>query len=528
MATPADLSIVSASQVSPPRSPTAASTGTPVAVVETQTQHASFATKEFVGDVPEEFLCVSCQRVPREPQVTQCCRQVYCLGCLRAQGNRFPTAGEAREKGVEGKKGGLHPADMVVVRAKTRTWCCLSERELSYKFDPDLQHKIYLLEVKCQNEGCRWSGGIDALLTQHSSNCVHALVHCHDCAMEVRCKDLVHHRDHECRLRQVRCPHCDQEGTYAEIMGLDLALTKKHRCPKVLATCPNKCKGSKKFERGELAQHLTVCPQQVIDCDFKPVGCNAQPTRKLFHQHVKDAQQHHLLLLLNTTQTKIATLSTEIDILSKSVRDPTVLTSLACMKSQMKLGRLHLDGVGDQVTFRVGNYSHLERYSGDDGKWESPSFYFSSRYCMELVAYPGGLGSFMGRSLSIILLVHKPTDQGNTSNVNQDVGWPMDCAYIAIQISILSQVGSRHNQSNSQSDAELPPGSKSITAHICHLCRQRHGYPTVPPNPNQDTTAEILKEDDFLPSHGMAETGLLFQDSIILRVELTPCECTYD
>ena len=525
MATCADLSIVRqaepqqqqslASPVSPPQSPTSANT-TP----DPDAQCESYDVARFVGDVPEELRCGVCQRVPREPQITQCCSQLYCLACLRAQDCAF--AGKSNGKGGVGKNGAVRPSDMIIVRAKTRTLCCLSERELVYKPDHARQHRIYSLEIKCGNAGCEWSGTIEALQTQHVTSCVHATVHCRDCARETRRGDLENHRTTECRFRPTHCPHCDQEGPYAEIMGLDAALTKKHRCPKVLATCPNRCKGSKRMERGELGQHLSVCPLQTVDCEFKSVGCTAQPLRKSLGLHMKNEQQQHLLLLLNATQTKMSALSSELDLLSKIVKDPATVTSLACMRTQMRLGRLCLDGIGDRVTFRVRNYSHLEQYSQEDGKWESPPFYFISNYRMELIVYPGGLGAFMGRSLSIILQVHKPESH---SRSNQDMGWPIDCAYIALKISVLPQLGHSDRSSDPHSDAEQAPTErKSVKAHICHLCRQRHGHPALPEDAQQ-ATAEVLKQDDFVRSQDVRETGLIFQDSIILRVELSSCEC---
>lgn len=529
MATCADLSIVSvqqvepqrqlssASQVSPPQSPASANT-TPDPQLEL------YDVARFVGDVAEELLCAGCQRVPRAPQITQCCSQVYCLACLRAQDREF--AGESDGgMGRANSKGPARPSDIILVRVKTRTLCCLTEVELAYRPDHARQHRIFSLEIKCGNTGCAWSGNIETLVTQHSANCTHALIHCHDCAREIKRGDLENHRTTECRFRPIHCPRCNQEGSYAEIMGLDAALTRKHRCPKVLATCPNRCRGSKRWERGELGQHLSMCPLQAVDCEFKAIGCTAQPLRKSLSQHMKNDQQQHLLLLLNAVQTKMSVVSSELDLLSKSAIDPTTVTSLACMRTQMRLGRLCLDGIGDQVTFRVKNYSHLEQNSCEDGKWESPPFYFISNYRMELVVYPGGLGVFMGRSLSISLQVHKPDTHGRSSNLNQDMGWPIDCAYIALQISALPQLGHSDHQSDSQSDAgRLLTGGKSIKAHVCHFCRQRHGYPSLPEDMEQET-AEVVKEDDFVRSQDLAENGLLSQDSVILRVELTSCGC---
>ena len=515
------------SSASPASSPAATSNG--IVKSTSNSNHDSVDSciaNVFVGEVPGDLRCnaYGCQRVPREPVVTQCCSQVYSRACLDmdkfAREQEEDLADKTKKKD---KENGARPLDMVVVRDKTRTMCCLSENELVYTMDEERRKRINLLVVKCNNNGCEWSGTVAALFEDHPNTCEYAQVHCSECAGEVIRHNLARHQREDCRYRSMRCPYCNEEGKYAEIVGLDVALVNKHRCLKLLVSCPNRCKNSCKFERGKLSQHLAVCPLQSVDCDFKSVGCHAQLTRKMLNQHRKNSQEHHLLLLLTAMQTKMTLLHSEIDFLARSVQDPTTATSLACMKSHITMGALCLDGIGDRVTFRIKNYNHLQCYSEEDGKWESPPFYFSSKYRMELIAYPGGLSEFMGRSLSIILRVNKPENQSS----GNDIGWPLDCAFIALQISILPQVNHHHNQPLANSDTELIPNMKSVTAHVCHMCRERLEYGTLPENGDQ-VSAEVLIENNFAPSETLTEAGLLFHDSIILQVELTSCECTYD
>ena len=509
MATPADLSVkeaapqtqVAASGVSPPLSPAAASTYTMEGHPE------SYDVSQFVGHVPADLQCTGCQRIPREPQVTQCCAQVYCLICLRAQD---ACEGVGKGGGREGTSGAHH---ITVVREKARTLCCNSEKKFSYTLDRARQQQLHSLHVKCLNEGCTWSGSVNAHLEEHSDTCVHAKIHCHDCAREVRRGNLERHSRNECHFREIQCRHCNAVAPYAEIMGLDASVA-KHKCPMILVTCPNRCKGSKKMLRQALPEHLTLCPLQSIDCDFKAVGCDEKLVKKSYDQHMKNAHQQHLLLLLTAMQTKMSALGNEIELLSKSMQDPTTLASLACMQSHMRTGKLSLNGVGDQVTFRVRNYSHLKQNSGEDGKWESPPFYFLSSYRMQLLVYPGGHGSFVGRSLSISLHVNKPENPGNGSD-NHDIGWPMECAYVAIQISILPQSKHTHSQ------AVTP--CRTTIAHVCHICQQRQDNYDTPEDPPD--TMELMKEDNFVSSEAVVDAGLLFQDSVVLRVELTSCEC---
>ena len=517
MATPANLAIkeaapqtqAPASKVSPPLSPAAASTCTMDGRPE------SYDVNEFVdGNAPADLQCTGCQRIPREPQVTQCCARVYCLSCLRAQ-----DACEGVGKGGRGREGKGSAHHITVVRERARTLCCNSEKQLSYELDRARQQQLHSLQVKCLNEGCTWSGSVNSHLEEHSTTCVHAEIHCHKCGREVIRGNLDTHCRNVCRFRETQCRHCSTVGPYAEIVGLDSAVT-KHKCPMIPVTCPNKCKGSKKMLRQALPEHLTVCPLQSVDCDYKTVGCDEKLARRSYAAHMKNAQQQHLLLLLNAMQTKISAVGSEIELLLKSVHDLTTLTSLACVQSHMKMGKLSLNGVGDQVTFRVRNYSHLKQNSGDDGKWESPPFYFLSSYPMELVVYPGGHGLFMGRSLSINLRVSKPENTGNSRD-DQNVGWPIECAYLAVQISILPQLENKHTHSR---EAQL---YKTTTAHICHFCRQRQDNHHATPEEPQDTM-ELKSEDNFVSSEAVVDAGLLHQDSVVLRVELTSCECVHE
>lgn len=501
-----------ASKVSPPLSPAAAS------MAESPRRGAE--PYDFVSAVPENLCCTGCGRVPKEPQVTQCCDRIYCPTCITAQG--------VATGGVEGGRvSDRRGVEREALAAGQAGICRNCEKEFSYKLDRTRQQKFYSLEVKCKNRarGCRWTGTTNAFLEHHSKTCVNALIPCPDCARDVERKNLTDHRNDDCRFRNTRCSRCNKEGTYAEIMGLD-STGVKHKCPMILVTCPNKCQRSKTYQRGKLAVHLTECPLQRVDCAFKAVGCEEQPVRKFLDLHMKNTQQQHLLLLLNAMQSKMVALEGEVDLLLKSVHDPATLSSLACMKSHMRMGKLCLDGTGDEITFRVGHFSHLESYSSEedenreDAVWRAPPFYFLSSYRMELAVYPGGCGEQVGKALTLSLHIHKPENLGSSSCVG---GWPLDCVYVALQISILQQL----EKNQPQSDPHSVHKFKTITAHVCHICRQRHQLQVNSEAGGQPDAVKLVSEHkEFVKSHVLTEAGLCLHDSIVLRVELTPCECT--
>ena len=517
-----------AAAASPTKSPDAASE-------ETTPRHTSGADPESLclandvsGDVPADLRCAGCGLVPKRPLVTKCCSKVYSQACLKnaTPFSPKPERGGMRPRANSAANGGVAlPMDMSVVRGKPRTPCCFSEMELLYEADPERERRVGLLEVKCGNTDCEWVGPVSAVFGEHAATCEHVKVRCEVCERLVKRGEPEFHVRNVCRNRLVQCPLCNKEGTFAEIAGLDAPFTQKHRCTKALTTCPNRCRGSRKIERGLLVEHLKVCPLQNMDCEFKSVGCDARLNRKLLAKHMKDGQQEHLLMLVNSFHTKMCLVQSEMDFLKQGTNDPTLHASLACMTNHVKMGQLRLDCIGDAVTFRLTNYDHLSQFSEDDGKWESPPFYFASDYRMQLVAYPAGHGGFTGQALSVYLNVSKPEVGSSRGNAN-DAGWPMDCAYTALQVSILPQVN-HSSRSHPETDETqlMMPKPVSFTAHVCHVCRHRDELPTIPEDHTQ-TTAEVAAKEDFVMPESLTEAGFLFQDSLVFRIEQILCKCT--
>ena len=547
-----------AASASPPRSPVAA------IGAETSPQHeeldgeSACLANTFLGDVPEDLVCGCCGRVPREPLVTKCCSQVFSQACLRSRNtDRFATMPEnesTRKRSLSRSLSASQPSDIAVVRGKSRTPCCLAQTELAYEVDPERRERVGSLVVKCGNEGCKWVGAVTALFGEHCTSCEFGNVRCAACERLVQRRELETHQRESCRNRRVQCRLCEEECTYAEIMGLDAPFTQKHRCSKALTSCPNHCKSARRIERGRLSEHLKVCPLQTLECEFKVVGCKARLNRRSLARHMKDQQQEHMLMMLSAFQMKMTLVEGEIDFLMRSLCNPATHTSLACMSSHIKMGRLRLEVVGDSVTFRLTNFEHLSRFSEDDGKWVSPTFYFASNYPMQLVVYPAGHGGFTGQSVSVYLNVSKPEAEGQ-GNTNSDASWPMDCAYVALQISILPQVSCSSRPSTASDEGSqlatssgyvsddsplasssrprsvsnnadlMEPKPISFRAHVCTICRHLKKMQTIPES-ETDTEAEVGAKEDFVGPDSLTEAGLLFQDSLVFRVEQTLCDCT--
>ena len=454
---------------------------------------ATYDASEFVRREElalQSVVCQGCQRVPREPRMTQCCRQTYCLPCLTAE--RGVGEGEGVTRSL--KRGCRH---------------CGEQDNFWHSVNLSRQRVVESLQVRCQNEGCEWSGTLRERQEEHSSTCERATVTCTKlCMARVSRKDLAQHLEEDCRYRDYRCKHCNYEGVYAEIMGLDPTLP-RHRCPMLPVSCPNKCRGSKMFlKRAELPAHLRSCPLEKLDCQFKSVGCDTKVVRKLYESHMRNAQQQHLSLMLSSFLMKTKGLRDEISLLMQSVQDPATLSSLACMKSHMQLEKLVLSGVGDEVTFRITNFSQLERCSDEEGEWHSPSFYFLTGYKMELVVHPGGSGKGMGVCVSVDLLLHKP-EEGNR------LDWPLDCVGRGVRISLVKQ-------SDTPTASAGGDSQKSSFVNICSLCSQDK---LAVPDGEDPPTLEMMADNEFFPLENLVDSGLLLHDSVVVRVEMIYCEC---
>ena len=68
-------------------------------------------------------------------------------------------------------------------------------------------------------------------------------------------------------------------------------------CPDFPITCPNKCNSSE-MKRKQLIFHTQRCPEQVVACQFKDIGCSVFIKRKDEESHMSSSMADHMMLLL--------------------------------------------------------------------------------------------------------------------------------------------------------------------------------------------------------------------------------------
>ena len=218
----------------------------------------------FVSEPPEEYICSICSKVLTDPQLTDCCGQHFCLGCLQQWFKKY------------GKKQCPH---------------CRST-QFTYIVYLPLKRKIDQLDVYCINNvnGCQ----VITLLSKteaHRRECEYAKVNCEQgCGCIVLRKAMQDHCKKVCLKRIVSCSYCLKVGPYDEI------LDKKHEnvCPEYPVGCPRKCnaENSAHIKRKDLKAHEKVCPLQLVPCIF----CNAQCFRSSYQFHIdKTCPRRHIM-----------------------------------------------------------------------------------------------------------------------------------------------------------------------------------------------------------------------------------------
>ena len=223
-----------------------------------------------------------------------------------------------------------HVKNACIRRSVNCSFCCsLGEHHFI-----EGQHKHYCpkFPMTCPNE-CGTSL-LREEIDKHRKICPLEKVNCpNNCGISLLQQHLNKHIMSECPCRIVNCQHCLTSGECQHIEG-----EHKEHCTKFPIPCPNKCEVDA-IPREELQRHLdTICPLQVIQCEYHILGCAVQVTRKDLEKHMKEQMKNHLSLttqqlakvqvilnktaaMLNGTITEFHTRITEVEVAAQSKID---------------------------------------------------------------------------------------------------------------------------------------------------------------------------------------------------------------
>ncbi len=226
---------------------------------------------EFVGEVPERFICNICTKVLRDPHLTGCCGQHFCESCLTHWFNKH--------------------------KSKTCPHC--REKNLAHMQNKALKREISELKVCCtlRREGCKWQGELGQLQVHLNSNtgCGFVEVECQNgcgtrslvVTTKMKRKDMEEHLMNECYLRRYKCEHCKLVDTYEAITGKGHELSMfgirrwcSHydQCPMFPLDCPNDC-GARKIKRKDMSSHREQCPLEKLKC---PNQCKEKRPQRIW------------------------------------------------------------------------------------------------------------------------------------------------------------------------------------------------------------------------------------------------------
>ena len=227
---------------------------------------------QFVSEVSDDLLCGACQRVAREPHITDCCGGHFCKACIH--------------------------------RPKEDGQPCPSCAQPQFVTIPDKRdhNRILALQVYCtmKGRGCEWEGRLEDLqahLDVDANDCQHVDVVCSNkCGQSVPRLLVPSHLADSCPNRDFFCHHCNFTATY-RVVRYD------HwpECPRFPVPCPNGCSVGA-VERADMEDHIKVCLLQEVACGLSRAGCRERFLLQDEDRHMEDNTQRHLLLMAAASQ----------------------------------------------------------------------------------------------------------------------------------------------------------------------------------------------------------------------------------
>ena len=94
-----------------------------------------------------------------------------------------------------------------------------------------------------------------------------------------------------CQYRKVECTYCGYGSTYQDIVKFHA-----NQCTKYPMLCPNEC-SDQIYPRDQLDAHLSMCPEQEVDCTFSEMGCQKKLKRRHLHWHLENNLLQHQLTM---------------------------------------------------------------------------------------------------------------------------------------------------------------------------------------------------------------------------------------
>ena len=140
--------------------------------------------------------------------------------------------------------------------------------------------------LKCPNE-CLKDLTRKEVKFHVQNECPNTVLNCtNKCGIKrIRC-EMQNHCENECQNRNINCKHCKVIIVFKEIENHNKT------CPEFPLLCPSEC--LKGLPRKELKAHIeNDCPNTIIECPYKEMGCEETMKRRDVEEHEKIYELKH-------------------------------------------------------------------------------------------------------------------------------------------------------------------------------------------------------------------------------------------
>ncbi|KAA1472925.1 hypothetical protein DENSPDRAFT_779170 [Dentipellis sp. KUC8613] len=218
-------------------------------------------------DAPNSnLICCICRNPYVEPMTTRTCSHTFCYDCIHyamrtsahCPIDRSPISPDDL---VFADPIVRHLVDELTVQCPQQPAGCshICQRQL---LASHVKESCIFVRIPCPDDTCD-----KELLRKdavHDARCVHRLVKCERCMLEVELQELEKHND-SCWARTDICPSCDAEIPRSELSTHDAL------CPDAIISCTHSSNGCPwtGTRRSMLESHTPTCPYEAIKGFFK-------------------------------------------------------------------------------------------------------------------------------------------------------------------------------------------------------------------------------------------------------------------